>query len=265
MLHDSSNNINLSQAGNDVEQQLEGLERHMEMLQHQVQRLQRLASLGTISAMLAHEFNNALTPIISYCQYALQRGDGELMRTAVEKTFKNAQRLDLLCRRVLGMAVDDQMGPIDTEILPLVTEAVECLGRDLENDDITFAVDVPEGLKARSTAVSLQQVLFNLVLNARQAMLDRPGSLKISARRAEDGSVIIEIADTGPGIKPEYLDKIFEPFFTTKQHESRTDRCGIGLGLHICRQLMEEQGGTINVASKPDECTTFTLTLPAAG
>ncbi len=262
MLHESDNDINLSATETDVLAQLDGLEGRLLQLQHQVEQLQRLASLGTMAAMLAHEFNNALTPILSYCQYALQRGEPELMRTAVEKSFKNARRLGHLCERVLGMATDDQMGPTDTLILPLVRDAVECLGRDLEKDNIVLSLDVPDDLTARVTAGSLQQVLFNLVINARQAMLDRPGNLRIAAWRTDDGKVSINIADTGQGIKPEHLDKIFEPFFTTKQHESRADRQGIGLGLHICRQLMEEQGGTIEAESKPGKGATFTLTLP---
>ena len=262
MLHDSSEGINIPQTDLDVEQQLDGLERHLTELQRQIEQLQRLASLGTMSAMLAHEFNNLLTPILSYCQYALQRPEPELLRTAVEKTYKNAQRLSLLCQRVLGMAVDDQMGPVETPLLPLVTETIECLGRDLGNDDITLTLDIPEGLRARVRASSFQQVLFNLVINARQAMLDRPGRLTISAQAGDEGRVAIEVVDTGPGIKPEHLDRIFEPFFTTKQHEGRPDRRGIGLGLHICRQLMEEQGGTIRAESKYGEGAKFTLTIP---
>lgn len=264
MLHDSSNGINPPKVEEDVAHQLDGLERHLGTLQKQVEQLQRLASLGTVCAMVAHEFNNALTPIVSYCKYALDRDDGDLTRTAVEKTLKNAQRLTVLCRRVLGMAIDDQMGPANTPIRPLVTDAVECLGRALEKDEIVLALDVPEDLEARATAGSLQQVLFNLVINARQAMLGRPGTLRVSARAAPDGKVSIEVSDTGVGIRPEDHEKVFEPFFTTRRHTGGPEQPGIGLGLYICRQLMEEQGGSISVAGKPGEGTTFTLTLPGA-
>jgi signal transduction histidine kinase len=263
MLPESPQNINLPHAESHLTQHLDGLERRLTDLQVQVERLQRLASLGTISAMLAHEFNNILTPIVSYCGYAIQRGDPELMRTAVEKTHKNAQRLTTLCNRILGMAVDDQMGPTETAVLPLVRDAVECLGRDLEKDNITLAIDVPDNLKVHATPGALQQVLFNLVINARQAMIDKGGSLKITARPLPGGRVGIDIADTGCGIKPEHIERIFEPFFSTKQHQGRPDRRGIGLGLHISKQLMEEQQGAIAVASKPGAGTTFTLTLPA--
>jgi signal transduction histidine kinase len=263
MLPESPQNINLPHAESNLTQHLDGLERRLTDLQLQVERLQRLAALGTISSMLAHEFNNILTPIVSYCGYAIQRGDPELMRTAVEKTHKNAQRLTMLCNRILGMAVDDQMGPTDTVVLPLIRDAVECLGRDLEKDNITLSIDVPENLKVHATPGSLQQVLFNLVINARQAMIEKGGTLKLIARPLPGGRVSIDVADSGCGIKPENMERIFEPFFSTKQHEGRADRRGIGLGLHICKQLMEEQQGTITVTSKPGAGATFTLTLPA--
>lgn len=264
MLPESDPNINHAAMQTDLVAHLDGLEQRMGLLQKQVEQLQRLAALGTISTMLAHEFNNILTPIVSYCGYALQRGDADLMRTAVEKTHSNAQRMTRLCGKILGMAVDDQMGPIDTVLYPLVCDAVECLGRDLEKDNITLAIDVPQDLKARATAGSLQQVLFNLVINARQAMLDSAGQLRISARQTDDAKVVIEVADNGPGIKPEHIDRIFEPFFSTKGHENKRDRHGIGLGLHICRQLMQEQGGSIGVKSEFTKGATFLLTLPAA-
>ncbi len=244
------------------EDQLDKLERHMASLQRQVQRLQRMASLGTVAAMLAHEFNNLLTPIISYSQYALSREDPALMRTAVEKTHSSAERLSTLCDRILGLATDDQMGPTDTKIKPLLREAVESLGRNLEKDSIALAVEAPDDLRARVRPAGLLQVLFNLVLNARQAMLDRGGDLTLTARSAAADRVEITVSDTGPGIRPEHIDHIFEPFFRTKQHEHKPDRDGNGLGLHVCRQLVEEQQGSITVASKQGRGTTFTLLFP---
>ncbi|MCZ6817272.1 MAG: ATP-binding protein [Planctomycetota bacterium] len=247
-----------------VGQQIDGLERHLASMQEQVQRLQRLASVGTVSAMLAHEINNIMTPIVSYTQYALERDDADLMRTASEKTLRQAKRLTGLCERVLGLATDDQMGPIDTFIRPLAVDAVECLGRDLDSDNIELLIEIPEDLKARVHASSLQQVLFNLVLNARQAMLGRRGRLVISARREKDGGVEISVADSGTGIRPDDIRRIFEPFYSTKVHQAQSDKRGIGLGLTICQQLVEEQAGTIAVESVYGAGTTFTLTLPAA-
>jgi len=256
-------NPDVSNADHDVECQLDGLERQFTELREQVKQLQRLASLGTLSAVLAHEFNNRLAPIVSYSQYALQRGDPELTRSALEKTFAASQRLAELCSKILGMASDDDAGPADAPLAPIVSEAVDCLARDLAKDDIVLTVDVAPDLKARFRPPTLQQVLFNLLLNARQAMLGRPGRLSVSARQTGE-RVEIAVADTGPGIKPENLEKIFEPFFSTKRHQTSLERGGVGLGLYVCKQLMTELSGTITVASKPGQGATFTLTLPAA-
>ncbi len=255
---------NVTQSDIAVQSTIENLESTFRDLQHQVESLQRLASLGTVCAMVAHEFNNVLTPIITYSQYALQDGQPDMLRGALDKTLKNARRLSILCGKILGLATPDQMGPVPAPLAPLINDALACLGRDLSKDSITVDLDVPEGLSARAHAASLQQVLFNLILNARQAMLDRPGRLTISARPLDDGRVVIHVTDTGCGIKPEHLGRIFQPFFSTKVHENQPDRGGIGLGLHVCKRLMADQEGDISVESKPGVGTTFTLTLPSA-
>ena len=243
--------------------QLDNLERDLQDLRLQVQRLQRLASVGTIATMLAHEFNNLLTPILSYSQFARSSDDPDLQKTALEKCYKNAQRMATMCSKVLGVAVTDQLGPAMTEIRPLLVDAVACLGRDLAKDNIQLTIDAAEDLTARVHAGSLQQILFNLVLNARQAMLDHPGRLTLAAAMIENGRLQITVADTGCGIRPENIDRIFEPFFSTKEYEGQQDRRGLGLGLHICKQLVEEQQGQITFQSAPNQGTTFTLTLPA--
>lgn len=255
---------NLIQADESVQSALDGLETQFGDLQRQIDALQRLASLGTVCSMIAHEFNNVMTPIISYCQYALQRNEPELMRTALDRTLKNAQRLTSMSMKILGLATGDPSDAGHVRVRSAVEDAVACLGRDFDKDSITLTLDIPDELSVRGHVASLQQVLFNLILNARQAMLGLPGRLTISARRIENQHVSIDVADTGCGIKSEHLEKLFEPFFSTKRHESRTERGGIGLGLHVCKRLMADMNGDISVRSRPGEGTTFTLTLPGA-
>jgi signal transduction histidine kinase len=250
----------------DVQHQLETLERQFTDLRAQVTQLQRLASLGTLSSILAHEFNNMLAPILSYSQYALQRNDPDLTRTALEKTFAGARRLAELCPQILSMATEGADVPASAlslnPLAPVINESLSCLARDLAKDDITLTVDVPPEIQARFHPSTLRQVLFNLLLNARQAMLGRPGRLTIAGRRNGD-KVEITVADTGPGIKPADIGKIFEPFFSTKRHEADIERGGVGLGLYICRQLMADLGGTISVHSPPGQGATFRLMLSA--
>lgn len=253
---------NLSHDSPDVQEQLAGAAAQLESLDDQVRRLQQLAGLGTMSAMLAHEINNLLTPIVSYCQYAASRNDPELLRAAVEKSLTGAKRISALCTRALGLASDRESAAVPTLIAPLVADVLEGLGRDLAKDNITPRVDISADLQAHIAPDAIRQVLFNLVLNARQAMLDRRGTLTISAVAAAD-RINITIADTGPGIAPEHLPRLFEPFFTTKAEAGRADRAGTGLGLSVCKRLLDDCGGTIQVKSQYGSGAAFTISLPA--
>lgn len=256
--------VKLTQAAEQmVEKQFDRLVEQVESLRKQLREAQRLASLGTMSAMIAHEFNNLMTPVISYAQYAIEKGDEALMKRAVEKSLQQAKRASQLCDRILGLATQSHLGPGPVDLGPLVSETVASLGRDLSKDNIQLRMSIPEGLRVKANAGQLQQVLFNLVLNARQAMLGRSGSLCVQAEPQADNTVAIRIKDTGSGIKPEDLKRIWEPFFTTRRQADRTDQRGIGLGLTICKDIIEELDGTIGAKSQVGLGTTFTITLPA--
>lgn len=249
-------------AGQMVEEQFQRLVEHIDSLRKQLREAQRLAALGTMSAMIAHEFNNLMTPVISYAQYALEKNDEALTRRAVEKGLQQAKRASQMCDRILGLASQQHLGPGPVEVAPLVADTVASLGRDLTKDNIQLRINIPQDLRVRANAGQLQQVLFNLILNARQAMLGRPGALTVLAEPVADNMVAIRVKDTGSGIHPENLQKIWEPFFTTRRQGDRPDQRGIGLGLTICKDIIEELGGTISVESQVGLGTTFTITLP---
>jgi len=249
-------------AGQMVEEQFNRLTEQIDSLRKQLREAQRLAALGTMSAMIAHEFNNLMTPVISYAQYAMEKGDEALMKRAVEKSLQQAKRASQMCDRILGLASQQHLGPGPVEVASLVNETIASLGRDLSKDNIQLRLNVPEDLRVKANGSQLQQVLFNLVLNARQAMLGRPGTLSVSAETVGDDMVSIRVKDTGCGIKPEDMQRIWEPFFTTRRQADRPDQRGIGLGLTICKDIVEELDGTIAVESQPGMGTTFTITLP---
>lgn len=224
-------------------------------------RLQKLAAMGTMSAMLAHEFNNLLTPLIGHAQMALQRRDAAQMATALERVLRQARRAASLCDKILGMARDDG-GAIDRAPLRQIAEdALDCLARDLQRDGIEVEIDIDPALCVRCVPAAIQQVLYNLLVNARQAMLDRGGRLSLAAEPTADGHVRLDVSDTGPGIDPAVLPRLFEPFFSTKGEADRPDRRGLGLGLTISRQLVSESGGELSVTSARGVGTTFTITL----
>jgi len=246
-----------------IEKELDRLSEQVETLRKQLRETQRLAALGTMAAMVAHEFNNLMTPVISYAQYALDKDDQALLRRAVEKALQQGKRASQMCDRILGLASQQHLGPGPVELRPLIEETIGSLGRDLSKDNIQLRVDVPEGLRAKANAGELQQVLFNLILNARQAMLGKPGTLTIRAERIDEETLAIRVKDTGCGIKPEDRERIFEPFFSTRKRSERMDQRGIGLGLAVCKDIVEEHGGRIEVESAPGQGATFTVTLPA--
>ncbi|MCA9254038.1 MAG: hypothetical protein KDA33_00305 [Phycisphaerales bacterium] len=229
-----------------------------------MRELQRLASLGTMSAVVAHEINNLLTPMISYGQFAAGQSNPDVWRKAVDRANDGAVRLRALCNGILGIASNVRTRPEVGPIKPFLVEALGAIGRDWKKDRIEAVIDVEDGLTARFDAAAMRQVLFNLCINARQAMLNHGGRLTLSGGVVAGGRVRIRVGDTGMGISPENLSRVFEPFFTTKRREARSDMGGVGLGLYVCRCLVEEQGGSLDVESREGEGTTFSIELPGA-
>jgi signal transduction histidine kinase len=234
----------------------------VETLREQLARAQRLATLGTVTAMVAHEFNNILTPIISYAQIALSQPDDDaLMRKAVEKGLAAAERAAKLSSSILGFATPDD-DRCTAPLREVVEESVRCLGREPAKDGIELTIDVP-AVALAIEPLTLQQVLLNLLLNARKAMRRTGGAITITAEA--DGPVVhVHVADTGPGIPDEIRDELFEPFVTHTPGEDDPDEKGTGLGLSICRDLILAAGGSIDVDSAPGRGCTFHITLPLA-
>jgi signal transduction histidine kinase len=246
-----------------IEQRLTELSGSVASLRLQVQEAQRLATLGTLASVLAHEFRNALTPVLNYAQLAIKDGDAKFRKKALGKIIENAQRAASLAERVLDFsrgAASDR-GPV--ELISLVREAISCLGRDPAKDNVAVRLEVADGLVAFGDRGQLLQVVVNLVLNALQAMKGRRGELRIAgAARCGGREVTLTICDTGVGIPPENLDRIFEPFFTTRQGEGDLPR-GTGPGLSVCRDIITEHGGQVLAESTPGEGSRFTVVLPA--
>jgi signal transduction histidine kinase len=235
-----------------------------------VLRADRLGTLGTLAAGLAHEINNPLVSIHTFLSLAPEKrseddpafwheyhelASGELERirglvstmsrlarggtdpTAVTRTQFS---LDEVCREIVG----------------LVGREVTAGGVDLQ---LEVRGDAPKIVGVRE---HIHQVLLNLVLNAVQAT-PAEGRVRLSVRADRDApseQVEVVVSDTGAGIPDEYLERIFDPFFTTKDPDE-----GTGLGLMISHQIVADHGGTIAVQSRPGEGATFTLKLPAGG
>jgi signal transduction histidine kinase len=251
-----------------LQRQVAAAQEQLDYLRDQLTESQRLATIGTIAAVIAHEFNNLLTPIVSYSQFALASAESDtpdmaLIKKAQGKSYQSSNKAGKICASMLGLARGESCFS-NVPVQHLVDEVLLVLARDPQKDGIALRVQVQPGLNVHGDPVQLEQVLLNLLINARQAMLgSRNGSLTIKACR--DGEKVkIQIIDTGPGIPPQHLDKIFQPFFTTKRDPRKGEHKGTGLGLAICKDIVEHHDGTIEVTSEVGRGTTFTVLLPAA-
>ncbi|MAE61196.1 MAG: hypothetical protein CMJ49_07550 [Planctomycetaceae bacterium] len=242
---------------------LESIEARLTQLQQGLTRSHRLATLGTMATIIAHEFNNILTPVISYCQLALAANEPvpDLYRKAVEKSLKGAERAAAISSSMLGFAREADGSPVCC-VREVIDEVFSCLAREPEKDGIQLTINVPDDCWVRIPPIALQQVLLNLVLNARQAMRKQRGKLLLHAEPQGD-LVRLIVADTGPGIPPELIEQIFEPF-VSKRDPAPGDAPGNGLGLTVCRDLIHGAHGTITVDSPPDHGATFTICLHPA-
>jgi signal transduction histidine kinase len=246
-----------------LHQRLVRQEQENSELRLQNTQLQALANLGSATCMIAHEINNLLTPLVNYAALAGQNpGDQELAEKALEKTVRNCQRASKIMRSMLALANGEEQQREDVNVKALVEEVFTCLCRDFEKDGIAVQTHIPEDIHVPCIGVQIQQVLMNLILNAREAMLPGGGFLKVVAT-SSDRFVEVSVSDTGRGISAENLKRIFRPFFTTKSGETRpSDGSGSGVGLAFCRRVMDAHEGKIDVQSQPGKGSTFTLRLP---
>lgn len=248
---------------NGVDTHLNRLQEQFDELRARIQQAQQLSVLGQAAATIAHEVNNLLTPIRTYAQAALECDDVDLQRKALRVTLKNVDMLVGMSARVLEIGAAHSPTRQSVCVRTVAEGAAESLCRDLSKDGIRFSVQAEESLTAWVDPLNLQQILFNLFLNAREAMAaSRSGRLTVSGRR-ENRQTLIEVRDNGPGIPSERLPHVFEALQTSKQvNGNGRQRCA-GLGLALCRQLVEDNGGTIRVASEVGNGTVFTISLPA--
>ncbi|MEM6313276.1 MAG: ATP-binding protein [Planctomycetota bacterium] len=247
---------------------LDDAERQLAQLQDALVESQRLAAIGTVAAAVAHEFNNLLTPMISYSQFALSGLDkGEPDMVIIEKALRrgatNAEKAGRICSGMLNLSRGSRGGTADLQ--QIIDEVLAVLARDPSKDGIALRVQVPTGLRLRCDAVQVEQVLLNLLINAKQAMETTGGGRLTVTAELEDETVHLRVSDTGPGIDPKLRDRVFDPFFTTKSATTNAEgQRGTGLGLAICRRLVHNNGGTIDVESELGRGTTFAIRLPAA-
>jgi two-component system NtrC family sensor kinase len=227
--------------------------------QQQIGRSEKLASIGRLAAGIAHEINNPLTGVLTFAHLLREKSNmDDQDRQDLDLIIHETTRAAEIVRNLLDFARERAAikEPLN------VNDVIERTIRLIRNQKLFDRIVIEERFSNALPDVDgnmnqLQQVFLNLSLNACEAM-PQGGTLTI-ATLPRDGQVVINVVDTGCGIKPDVLDKIFEPFFTTKPVGK-----GTGLGLAVSYGIVEQHGGTLEVETAEGRGTTFTITLPAA-
>jgi C4-dicarboxylate-specific signal transduction histidine kinase len=225
----------------------------------------RIATLGELSASIAHEVNQPLAAIVTGGEAALRwlgRAEPDIgeATAAIARMIGDGKRAAEVIGRIRALATKG--APVRVRLRPndIVADAAILVAREVAAQGVALALDLAPGLpEIAADKVQLQQVVINLLVNAIQAMAQAAGERRLAARtrRCEDG-VAIEVDDSGPGIPAEAAKRIFDAFYTTKE-------AGMGMGLSICRTLVEAHGGTIALVAKAGPGALFHVTLPIAG
>ena len=227
-------------------------------MEEQLTQTEKLTSLGLLAAGVAHEVNTPLAVISNYIQMlAKQMPEGDPRHTIIDKIVKQTFRASEIVNNLLNFSRTGPGELADVDLNRVVEETLSLVAHPLKASQIQVVKQLTEGIPAvRGSANKLQQVFLNLFLNARDAM-PSGGMLEVRSA-AHNGSVEVEVVDTGNGITREHIHKIFDPFFTTK-----TSGRGTGLGLSVSYGIIKEHAGKIDVRSTPGRGTSFHVEFPA--
>lgn len=230
----------------------------------QVWHADRVASTGAITGSLAHEICQPLSAILNNAQAGLRflaqdRVDLEEMREILQDIVRDDKRAGSVINGLRAMLQQQETPYADIDLAQCIDEVITLLHSEFVRLDVEVERRLETNLTVRSNKTQIQQVLLNLMINALEAMTEQPAGervLRVRATRA-DGKVQTSISDTGVGIAEDMLCQIFEGFYTTKSQ-------GLGVGLEVCRSIVESHRGAIWAEANPDRGATFHFTLPLA-
>jgi len=224
----------------------------------------RVTTLGELTASIAHEVNQPLSAVAANaeaCLNWLDRATPDLVaaRRSVEWIVNDTNRASGIIQRVRALAKKAEIEKVPLDINDLVREVIALVQRELINHQVSLRMELaPARPMILGDRVQLQQVIINLVINgieAMQSVTDRPRELVIRSRQDEKQLVLVSVTDCGVGISAENADRLFNAFFTTKS-------TGMGMGLSICRSIMEAHGGRLWATANVPHGATFQFTLP---
>jgi two-component system sensor histidine kinase HydH len=221
--------------------------------QIEMQRLDEMARLGELGAVIAHEIRNPLAGIKGFVQLIETATDMEQARHYANKVVLQSRRMETLVDDLLAFAREDQLEPQPADLALLVQDCVEMIRMEADSSRVKVIHTPHAALNVMIISDHIIQLLLNLLKNGLQAMPDG-GVLQVELQ-SDKSRAVIKVRDSGIGIPPENISHIFEPFWTSKAR-------GTGLGLALCRKVGQEHGGSLTVESAVGIGTTFTMTLP---
>ena len=232
--------------------------------QMELAHVTRVTTLGELTASIAHEVNQPLAAVVANaeaCLRWLDRGTPDLdaARRSVEWIIDDGNRASEVIRRVRALANKTDIEKVPLDVNDVVREVIALVQRELISHRVSLRMELAPALPMiLGDRVQLQQVIINLVMNgieAMQSVTDRPRELVIRSRQDETQQVLVSVTDCGVGISAENADRLFNAFFTTKSG-------GMGMGLSICRSIMEAHGGRLWATANVPHGATFQFTLP---
>ncbi len=236
----------------------------VKILKEELFQSEKMTLLGKLAGEIAHEINNPLSGLILATQMLHQDSrsgtlDPQELQQELQGIEEDARRCKRFIEKLLGFSrrIPEEKKIVDVH--DLIEDALLLVQRQAELDNVSLVKDFsPTELRVWGNANNLQQVIINLVNNAREALSPSPGRVQIRTRAQTQNrrkEAVIEVLDTGQGIPPAVAVRIFESFFTTKEK-------GTGLGLAVSKRIVEDHGGAITVSNRPEGGASFRLTLP---
>lgn len=243
-----------------LRRELERGQKERTQMREKLQHIDRLATLGTLSAGIAHELNGPLASILGFAEAGLEENPEPEQAHILQQVEKNAKRCRDIIQNTLSFARSRGAAREPADLNALVRQCVDLKRHDWHGGGVTIEEAYAAGLPpAPMSGPEIQQIVFNLLTNAEQSIRasGAAGVIRVSTS-VEDGRVVAAVQDDGPGISGEAMPRIWEPFFTTKPAGQ-----GTGLGLSISKRIAESHRGRLRVDSKAGR-TVFSLELPTA-
>jgi C4-dicarboxylate-specific signal transduction histidine kinase len=247
-----------------AEEKLRISEQRLHEAQMELAHITRVTTLGELTASIAHEVNQPLAAVVANAEACLGWLDREIpdlnaARRSVQWIIEDGNRASDVIRRVRALANKTSLEKALLDINEIIREVIALVQRQLMGHQVSLQMELAPVLPMiPADRIQLQQVMINLVMNgieAMQSVTDRPRELVIRSRQDETGQVLVTVADCGVGISAADADRLFSPFFTTKSS-------GMGMGLSICRSIMEAHGGRLWATANLPHGAEFQFTLP---